>query len=96
MAGLHSVGVRDSIDALNGIGHAAMMTDDAMAAARDAERALRERNDATVAQARGAVAPVLPQPPGREMLKGPCPAFPQVRAPSGPVPPTGFEPALPP
>ena len=27
--GLHTVGVRDSIDAINGIGHAAMMTDPA-------------------------------------------------------------------
>ena len=31
--GLHTVGVRDSLDAINGIGHAAVMTDPAFRAA---------------------------------------------------------------
>ena len=42
--GLHTVGVRDSIDAINGIGHAAMMTDPASGSARRARFHPRPRH----------------------------------------------------
>ena len=64
---------------------------DALDRAHTAAREHRESLDALPRVARP-----LPEPDWSEIPKGPLPAFPLVRAPFRSVPPTGFEPALPP
>jgi len=67
----------------------------AMDAARTAERAKRDEAE-SAANSLSAVANLLPTASEPQDGEGPLTAFPQVRRPSTLVPPTGFEPALPP
>ena len=63
----------------------------AMDAARTRAQARRRTSELLLR-----VAPCCPSPSRPDMPKGPLPAFALLRAPLGLVPPTGFEPALPP
>jgi exodeoxyribonuclease V alpha subunit len=55
--GLHTVGVRDSLDAINGIGHAAVMTDPAFREALAAHGFTLDRDTGEVVQLAGFVGP---------------------------------------